>query len=260
MFVPPGPAFIFTFLMLTAAAWLGTARFEKLRSEAAATREEFRVIQAATLTLLGLIISFTFSMALDRYEERKNFESAEASAITTAYMRAELLPPADAARVRSLLGSYLEQRLNFYETRSLRTLAESNLATAKIEVLLWKAVAAPATRNPNSVTALAAASINDLARSHGDTQASWHNRVPFTAWMMMGSIAFFAMLLVGIGIQRPARFPHLLAVLPLIISIAFFLIADVDSPRLGMISVVPDNLRELSGTLQFPWPEGVRRP
>jgi len=252
MIVLPGPAFIFTFLMLTAAAWLGTTRFQKLRTEVAATRDAFGVIQASTLTLLGLIISFTFSMALDRFEERKNFESAEASAIATAYMRADLLPPADAARVRSLLGSYLQQRLTFYETRSLQTLDETNLATVKIQGLLWDAVASPARANPNSITALAVASINDVVRTQGDTQASWNNRVPFTAWMMMGSIAFCAMLLVGIGIQRPARFPQLLAVLPLIISIAFFLIADVESPRLGMISVVPDNLRELSGTLQLP--------
>ena len=252
MIVPPGPAFIFTLLMLTAAGWLGMTRFERLRAEAAATREEFRVIQAATLTLLGLIISFTFSMALDRYEERKNFESAEATAIQTAFMRAELLPPADAARVQSLLGSYLEQRLNFYEIRSLRALDEAELATEKVKDLLWKAVAAPAIRNPNSITALAVASINDLARSHGDTLASWHNRVPFTAWMMMGSIAFFAMLLVGIGLQKRDRFPQLLAVLPLIIAIAFFLIADVDSPRLGMISVVPDNLQELARSLHTP--------
>ena len=252
MIVLPVPAFIFTLVVLTAATWLGTTRFARLRAEAAEAREEFRVIQAATLTLLGLIISFTFSMALDRYEERKGFESAESSAIVTAYARAGLLPPADAARVRSLLGSYLDQRLAFYETRNLRTLAETNLATAKIEGLLWKAVTVPAGQNPNSITALAVASINDVVRTRGDTHASWNNRVPFTAWMMMGSIAFFAMLLVGIGIQRPQRFPQILVVLPLIISIAFFLIADVESPRLGLISVVPDNLRELSGTLQLP--------
>ena len=252
MIVLPVPAFIFTLVVLTAATWLGTTRFETLRAEAAAAREEFRVIQAATLTLLGLIISFTFSMALDRYEERKGFESAESSAIVTAHARAGLLPPADAARVRSLLGSYLDQRLTFYETRNLQTLAETDLATAKIEGLLWNAVTVPAGQNPNSITALAVGSINDVVRTRGDTQASWNNRVPFTAWMMMGSIAFFAMLLVGIGIQRPARFPQILLVLPLIIAIAFFLIADVESPRLGLISVVPDNLRELSGTLQFP--------
>ena len=252
MIVPPTPAFIFTLVVLSAAAWLGATRFEKLHAEADAAREEFRVIQAATLTLLGLIISFTFSMALHRYEERKSFESAEANAIATAYMRAELLPPADAARVRSLIGSYLEQRLTYYQTRSLRTLAEADLATAKIEGLLWQAVIVPARQNPNSVTALAVASINDVVRTQGDTQASWHNRIPLTAWMMMGSIAFFAMLLVGIGVERPRRFPHILAALPLIIAIAFFLIADVESPRLGIIRVVPDSLLELSHSLQSP--------
>ena len=59
MIVLPVPAFIFTFVVLTAATWLGTTRFARLRAEAAAAREEFRVIQAATLTLLGLIISST---------------------------------------------------------------------------------------------------------------------------------------------------------------------------------------------------------
>lgn len=252
MIVPPTPAFIFTLVVLTVAAWLGATRFEKLHAEADAAREEFRVIQAATLTLLGLIISFTFSMALHRYEERKSFESAEANAIATAYMRAELLPAADAARVQSLLGSYLEQRLTYYQTRSLMTLAEANLATAKIEHLLWQAVIRPARENPNSVTALAVASINDVVRTQGDTQASWHNRIPLTAWMMMGSIAFFSMLLVGIGVERPKRFPRILAALPLIIAIAFFLIADVESPRLGIIRVVPDSLLELALSLRSP--------
>jgi hypothetical protein len=64
-------------------------------------REDFGVIQTATLTLLGLIIGFTFSMAVGRYEQRKNYEEAEANAIGTEYVRADLLPGADAARVRA---------------------------------------------------------------------------------------------------------------------------------------------------------------
>ena len=42
---------------------------------------------AASLTLPGLIIGFTFSMAIDRYDQRKNYEEAEANAIGTEYLR-----------------------------------------------------------------------------------------------------------------------------------------------------------------------------
>ena len=50
-------------------------------------RDDFGVVQAATLTLLGLIIGFSFSMAVSRYDLRKNYEEAEAHAIGTEYVR-----------------------------------------------------------------------------------------------------------------------------------------------------------------------------
>ena len=56
--------------------------------------KDLDVLLTATLTLLGLIIGFTFSMAVSRYDQRKNYEEAEANAIGTEYVRAGLLPAA----------------------------------------------------------------------------------------------------------------------------------------------------------------------
>ena len=53
-------------------------------------------------------------MAISRYEQRKNYEEAEANAIGTEYVRADLLPAADAQRVRTLLANYTDQRILFY--------------------------------------------------------------------------------------------------------------------------------------------------
>ena len=69
-------------------------------------RQDFGTLQAAALTLLGLIIAFSFSMAAGRYDQRKNLEEAEANAIGTEYVRAALLPAADAAKLRPLLKAY----------------------------------------------------------------------------------------------------------------------------------------------------------
>ena len=75
-------------------------------------KEDLGIILAATLTLLALVIGFSVSMASNRYDQRKNFEKA--NAIGTEMLRAGLLPPADAAKVRGLLGAYLDQRILFY--------------------------------------------------------------------------------------------------------------------------------------------------
>src|SRR5262245_5005697 len=96
-----------SFLVLWLSALIGTAGFKKLRAQVASLHEDFAVVQGATLTLLGLIIGFTFSMALTRYDQRKDYEEQEANAIGTEYVRADLLPQADRAKVRELLLSYL---------------------------------------------------------------------------------------------------------------------------------------------------------
>jgi hypothetical protein len=248
----PLPVFITTFLVLSLAAWLGATRFEQLRAQASELSNEFGVIQGATLTLLGLIVGFTFSMALDRYEQRKGYEAAEANAIATELMRAELLSEADAASVRQLLLVYLDQRIAFFASRDLHEIQEINSTTDKLAATMWAAVRAPAKANPSSVTTAVATGMNDVLNARGDTQAAWSNRIPSTAWLLMGAIAVCATMLVGIGLKRASGFSRMLAVLPLVIAIAFFLIADIESPRLGIIRVVPDNLVELAQSLRTP--------
>jgi len=42
-------------------------------------REDFSTVLSAALTLLALILAFSFSMAITRYDLRKNYEEAEAN-------------------------------------------------------------------------------------------------------------------------------------------------------------------------------------
>src|SRR5208283_5858859 len=158
-------------------------------------REDFNLVQAATLTLLGLIIGFSFSMATSRYDQRKNYEEAEANAIGTEYVRADLLPGDVAARVRALLSKYLDQRILFYKTRDAQQLRQINTTTAQLQSELWSAVQGPAAAQPTPVVALAIAGMNDVLNSQGYTQAAWWNRIPPAAWVLMGVIAICCNLL-----------------------------------------------------------------
>src|SRR5580700_11654856 len=95
---------VISFPLLWLAAWVGAKLHERWDEQMGEdVRSDFEVVQAATLTLLGLIIGFSFSMATGRYDQRKNFEEAEANAIGTEYLRADLLPPSDASQIRALL-------------------------------------------------------------------------------------------------------------------------------------------------------------
>jgi hypothetical protein len=248
------PIYLFpaSFLVLSLSAWMGASRLRRLRAQVAEIHDDYRIVEGATLTLLALIIGFTFSMALSRYDQRKDLEEGEANAIGTEYLRADLLPEANAARVRGLLPKYLDQRILFYRTRDERELEEINAETAKLQAALWSAVRAPASAQPTPVVALAVAGMNDVLNAQGYTQAAWLNRIPFAAWALMAAIAICATLLVGLGAKDSRSPSRVLFILPLIIAIAFALVADIDSPRRGMIRVSPQNLLLVAASLRGP--------
>lgn len=242
--------FVLSFFTLWLSAVVGAHLFKRLRKVEKDAREDLGVILAATLTLLGLIIGFSFSMATNRYDMRKNYEEAEANAIGTEYVRADLLPAADAAKVRALLVKYLDQRVLFYTTRDNQQLAQINADTARLQAELWSTVKAPAAAQPTPVVALAVSGMNDVLNSQGYTQAAWWNRIPTAAWGLMAAIAICCNLLLGYGARDTKLERILLLILPIVVSIAFFLIADIDSPRGGVIRVSPQNLISLSESLQ----------
>ena len=245
----PFVIFVLAFSLLWLAGWVG-ARVAQRRHTLADedARTDFSTVQAATLTLLGLIIGFSFSMATGRYDLRKSYEEAEANAIGTEYVRADLLPADDASRVKALLTDYTAQRLRFYTAQNWDDIDKIRADTAVVQDKLWAAVAVGANAQPTPIRALTVAGMNDVLNSEGYTQAAWWNRIPVAAWCLMFVIALFSNYLLGFGSKKPR--PQLLMVLPLVVAVAFFLIADIDSPRGGVIRVVPQNLMRLQAGLK----------
>jgi hypothetical protein len=222
------------------AAYIGDLFRARVRPLSKDQREDFDTIQTASLTLLAVIIGFSFSMAVTRYDQRKNYEEAEANAIGTEYLRADLLQAEDAARVRDLLKQYLDLRIAFYETGDRSKIKQIEADTAALQAKLWSVVLRAAHAQPTAVTALAVSGMNDVLNSQGYTQAAWWNRLPVAACALMVIIALACNGLIGYGERKGGVLT--LAALPIIISISFLLIADIDSPRGGMIRVHPHNL------------------
>ncbi|MCP4618791.1 MAG: hypothetical protein GY844_20450 [Bradyrhizobium sp.] len=236
--------FVIAFVALSVVAVAGSRVRRRYRNADDEQNEHLGVILAATLTLLGLIIGFSFSMAANRYDQRKNFEEAEANAIGTEILRADFLAAADAANVRKLLAEYTDLRIQFYLNKDDDQRKKIDERTAQLQTALWSAVRPSSAAQPTPVEALALAGMNDVINSQGYTQAAFWNRIPTAAWFLMAIIALCSSALMGYRSGKAGK--GLVFVLPLIVSFAFLLIADIDAPRHGLIEVRPQNLESLA--------------
>jgi len=239
-----------SFVALWTCAWLGTTLLRERIRAPNELKADFIVILSATLTLLGLIIGFTFSMATSRYDLRKANEASEANAIGTEYVRADLLPGEDGAHLKALLREYLQLRIQFYSAGRTQA-AEIAARTEQLQDRLWSAVVPVANAQPKPVLTLVVSGMNDVLNTEAFTQAGWINRIPTSAWLLLALIALLCNMMVGYNQHTSAAArTRFLAVLPLVVSIAFFLISDIDSPRGGVVRVTPENLLLLSQSLK----------
>jgi hypothetical protein len=237
-----------TFFAFWTSAWAGAYLRNRQRNpEKADDHEDFALLLGSTLTLLALIIGFTFSMAVNRYDQRKDYEEQEANAIGTEYVRTDILPAADAARVRAMLMSYLDQRILHYKTRNENQIRQIDTQTASLQAEMRSAVTKPAVAQQTTVMALVLAGMNDVLNSQGYTQAAWWNRVPTPAWILLITISIFCNILIGYGARHRSAFRFF--ILPVALSISLFLIAEIDSPRSGIIRIRPRNLEAVSDSL-----------
>ena len=243
----PFLVFLVSLAMLALAAWVGDSVHRRSKRAEDINRDDAGVVLGGTLTLLGLLIGFSFAMATNRYDLRKDSERVETNAIALLYMRADLLPAADAVRVKGLLKKYLDERIEFYSTRSHGELRQIAGDTAATQSDLWSTIRAAAGQLPPQLQGFFISGTNDIVASRLSTEAVWANRIPRAAWILILVTSIGCNFLVGYRARRTDWLVFL--IMPIAVSISLFLISDLDSPRGGAIRVKPSNLISLSQSL-----------
>jgi hypothetical protein len=175
----PGLLFVVSFAAFLFATFLGVIAQRAWRLMRTGEQNELTIVQSAALTLLGLIVGFSFSMAVSRYDQRKNLEEAEANAIGTEFARADLMPESVASGAHGSLKRYLDQRILFYSTSDPGTLKQIRTDTEKLGADLWALARSNALAQPTPVAALVASGMNDVLNSADYTTAAWLNRTRF---------------------------------------------------------------------------------
>jgi hypothetical protein len=223
-----------------ALAWAGAMlgvrlrQWRRLRSEG--ERTDYTTVMASTLTLLGLVAGFAFSMATNRYEAAIETEHREAAAIHLAQRSAGLLPAGDAATVQALIARYADARWReFVDGPGTEAAASGELGSR-----IWSAVETAAAGAPTPVTAVALNAVNAMLAARAETVAAFSDRMPLPAWALMIFLAVVANAILGYAAHRADE--TLFVALPVSLAASFFLIAEMQSPGAGIIQVEARNL------------------
>lgn len=204
-------------------------------------RSQIGAIAGAVLGLLALLIGFTFSMAVNRFDMRQDLVLQEANAIGTTALRAQLLQPAAEAEVVRLLRQYVQVRLDFHDAGiDERKLHAVTAQTAVVQQALWRVAMQQAHGGGGNAAQvnLFIVALNDTIDLHGKRLAAMRNHVPPAVILLLLLVTLGAVGLVAYGGGLHAR-RQLVAqsVLAVLLVLAILLIVDLDRPRRGLILV-----------------------
>lgn len=222
-------------------------RWQRHHKEALAP--DLTTLEAAALGLLALMIGFTFSMALTRFDARVKGVVDEANAIGTVALRAQMLPAPHASEVHRLLADYLQDRLkSIGRPVAASPFDNSARKSSQLQAELWDHAVTLAAAQPNSLPVeLFATSLNQMIDLQEGRSAAEGNHVPSAVLILLYGVAVVTVGLSGYvaGLSgRAARVPH--AIMALMIAFVIAMIDDLDRSQSGFITVEQQALTSIS--------------
>lgn len=243
--------FVVIFILSVGSAYAGKYLFKKRHGKTELADDETKIVLGAVLSLLGLLIGFLLTISIGGYNNREQMEENEAIAIGNAFQRAQLLSPENNLRANTLLNTYIDARIDFFNGGSQAKNEKWRDISLEAQSSLWQIAASEARTAQNPVIASVLTAFSDLYVSEEKTMASWRYQIPGAAWVLLILFAVSANVLIGYNIRGLRGSNIMILILPLLTTMALFMIAEIDIPGEGVIHVVPDNLVNLRADL-FP--------
>ena len=233
------------FLVLAAimfgATGLGLLAGRRLSHHAETLREPFGVVQAALLTLVGLLLAFTLAMAVTRYEARRAAVVDDANAIGTAYLRAQTLPEPMRARSLRVYPAYADAAIRL--SRSVPGSAAAKRAIADESAIqrdLWRLAGLSLDERPvQSAPRLYVESLNEMIDMQTTRVAAINNRVPTAISLVVVVGAAVALALMAVYLAMFSRGVVTVLLAAGLLTMLLFVTFDLDRPSRGFITV-PD--------------------
>lgn len=241
-------------LLLFALFWLAALLGRLLHRDQAATDvTEPGFIVSASLGLLALLLGFTVSMAVSRYDGRRLAVLDEANAIGTFLYRTDLMPPDLARETRASLKTYVEARIRVGAMGEQPGGVQASKAIAgKAAADLWADVVKVSNGVPQpAVKILLVESANAMFDMATARDAALANRLPPTLILLLIFFPVASLVLIGY-VSGKSIGVHLMASteLILLLTLVLLLIADLNQPRSGSIITPQGPLFDIQAQLR----------
>ena len=198
-------------------------------------------VEGAVFALLGLLIAFTFSGAISRFDSRRELVAQETNAIGTAWLRIGLVPEREQPRLKELFRLYLDSRLATYRKISDSRRPDAELAeTARLQNEIWKtAVAACRSADTMTPCLLLLPALNEMIDITTTRAMAARIHPPFVVFLMLGILALTSALVGGYSMAAAGRTHSLFyrIAFATVIAATVYVIIDIEYPRVGLIRV-----------------------
>lgn len=239
------------FIMMALAVEIGYRLGKPIQvRESETTRTHINAIQGSLLGFLALILGFTLSLSLQRYDNRSEAVVDEANAIGTAWLRAQLLPESVRDQTQDALRRHADLRVRAGAVDLAHKSDRDVLLDTTNRNLdaIWNLALMAAAEKPDmATTGLFIQSLNDMIDSYGRRDAALARHVPHEillllvgTFLLAGGVVGYA---AGVAGHRPSVTTYVLVILIVVLS---FVILDLDRPRRGMIRIDQSSLIELA--------------
>ncbi len=211
----------------------------RLPSDPDGARAGTAAAEAAVFGLLGLMIAFTFSGALQRFDARRALIVEECNAIGTAWLRLDLLPAAARAELQQGFRDYLDARLSVYQEPEDLPSAEASLArTSDLQQRIWTTAGPACSTAGPQATMLVLPALNEMFDIAAERIAALENHPPALVFGLLIAMALACALLTGFG-MAPSKLSHWTYRIAFagVVSLTVYAIQDLEYPRLGLVRV-----------------------
>ena len=204
-------------------------------------------VQGAVLGLLGLLLGFTFAMAVGRYDARYALTVNEANSIGTTWLRADFLPGQQRAEARDLLTRYAELKSLATSTLDQSSeMREIRKEIGGIQRKLWSLATKVAADTPTPVIASFITTLNETIDFDASNLTAMRNRVPAAVWLLLLVVASSGAWVSGYGCGLAGlRSTFGQIIFPILIGIVITLISDIDRPQKGVIGINKEPINNL---------------
>jgi hypothetical protein len=202
-------------------------------------------VQGAVLGLLGLLLAFSFAAAGARFLERQDLIVAEANAIGTSFLRADLLDEPERSQLRAALERYTQHRLEL-SARLARGLQPSDLAEiGRLHAGIWSAAVAGVRARPAAMVSVLPP-VNEVIDLHSIRLAAGRKHLPSLVLGMLIASSALAVAVIGYGCGLAGRRRAPMTVsLALLIGAGLWITIDLDHPRGGLMRLSDAPLQAL---------------